>query len=65
MFRSIMTEKDRVVCWPMAIMPSDAASDFKIHRRILQHLINAAYPRSLSTLVAIYGIITWWTECIL
>ena len=39
-------------------MPCDAASDFKIHRRILQQLINAAYPRSLSTLVAIYGIIT-------
>ena len=35
-----MTEKDRVVWWPMAIMASDAASDFKIQRRILQQLIH-------------------------
>ena len=26
--------------WPMAIVPSDAASDFKIHRRILQQKID-------------------------
>ena len=29
MFRSIMTEKERVVSWPMAIMSSEAASDSK------------------------------------
>ena len=56
MFRSIMTEKDRVVRWPMAIMPSEAASDFKIHRRILQQLIHAAWS-------LFYGIITCRTEC--
>ena len=34
-----------------AIMPSEAASDFKIHRPILQQLIHAAWS-------LFYGIIT-------
>ena len=38
-----MTEKDHIVRWPMAIMPSEAASDFKIHCRMLSLGGDSAY----------------------